>query len=111
MVKRLMDLLISSISLVLFAPLLLIIAVIIRIDSPGPAFFKQERIGLQGRPYRMYKFRTMNVGVSDRALERFDPKNMDEFVFQEENDPRITRFGRFLRRWGLDELPHSINVF
>lgn len=106
-----MDLLISTTVLLLCAPLFLLIAVAIRLDSPGPAFFVQKRIGFRGKPYMMYKFRTMYVGVPDTWLERFNPDELHDYVFQEEEDPRITRVGKWLRRWSLDELPNFVNVF
>jgi lipopolysaccharide/colanic/teichoic acid biosynthesis glycosyltransferase len=106
-----MDFFVSFILLVLSFPLFLIIAVLIKLDSRGPVFFNQMRIGQYGKPYVMYKFRTMFVGVKDTWLERFDPKDIENYVFQEENDPRVTRVGKFLRKWSLDELPNLINVF
>jgi len=105
-----MDFFLSFIFLLLSSPLFLIIAILIKLDSPGPVFFNQTRIGQHGKPYVMYKFRTMYVGVKDTWLERFDPKDIENYVFQEEEDPRITRVGKFLRRWSLDELPNLINV-
>lgn len=110
MLKRLMDFFISFIFLLLSSPLFLIIAILIKLDSRGSVFFNQTRIGQHGKPYLMYKFRTMYVGVKDTWLERFDPEDIENYVFQEEEDPRITRVGKFLRKWSLDELPNLLNV-
>jgi exopolysaccharide biosynthesis polyprenyl glycosylphosphotransferase len=97
--KRAMDLLIASFLLILTIPLWVIIAIGIKLDSKGPVFFKQERVGYKGKRFVLYKFRTMFVHTPPFSES---PKD--------ENDPRITRFGRFLRRTSLDELPQLINV-
>jgi len=97
--KRTFDLVAAGIGLVLLAPLLLLIAVAIRIDSPGPVFFRQERIGRGGRPFRIHKFRTMYVGAEHNGGQ-----------LTVGGDPRITRVGRVLRRYKLDELPQLIDV-
>jgi lipopolysaccharide/colanic/teichoic acid biosynthesis glycosyltransferase len=91
-------------------PLLLFIAVLVKLSSPGPAFYKAVRVGLRGRPFTMYKFRSMRTGGEKDWLKRFDPATMETFVFQTEDDPRITGVGRVLRRTSLDELPNLINV-
>lgn len=96
--KALLDFLIAGSALILLAPLLLLVAVAIRIDSPGPVLFVQERGGLNNRPFPIYKFRTMRAAPSD------------EFVQASRNDMRVTRIGRFLRRSSIDELPQLINV-
>ncbi len=99
LVKRAMDIFISAFALVVFSPLMLLIAFLIKKDSPGPAIFKQERVGLNGKIFQIYKFRTMYVDTPKYALT---PESRD--------DPRITRIGRFLRRTSLDELPQLFNV-
>jgi lipopolysaccharide/colanic/teichoic acid biosynthesis glycosyltransferase len=109
-VKRLLDIVVSLMLLLVLWPLMLIIALVIKLSSPGPALFKPTRVGLNERPYTMYKFRSMKPGGEKDWLKRFDPSKMDEFVFQTENDDRITGFGRFLRRTSLDELPNLLNV-
>jgi exopolysaccharide biosynthesis polyprenyl glycosylphosphotransferase len=98
--KRLVDLIGAFILLVLGAPLFLLLAILIRIDSPGGVIFRQKRVGRDGKRFRMFKFRTMNASA--------DPY---EFSPQMPTDPRITRLGRFLRRTSLDELPQLLNVF
>lgn len=99
MTKRLFDILVSLAGLVLLAPLFLLIALAIKLDSPGPVFFRQERVGLRGQPFRIYKFRTM----------RSDPVGSGPQITVGE-DARITRVGGFLRRWKLDELAQLIDV-
>lgn len=99
MVKRAFDLIASAAGLLLLAPLLLAIALWVRLDSPGPALFRQERIGRAGRPFRICKFRTMVADAPSRGLQITTGR-----------DPRITRAGDFLRRTKLDELPQLLNV-
>ncbi len=108
--KRAFDVVFSSLILLLFSPLLLIIAIAVKLDSPGPAFYESERIGKKGRVFHCMKFRTM---VNDADLRRADVMHMNErdgVLFKISNDPRITRLGRFLRKYSLDELPQFINV-
>jgi lipopolysaccharide/colanic/teichoic acid biosynthesis glycosyltransferase len=99
MVKRLFDFALSLLGLLLFSPLLILTALLIKLDSPGCVLFKQERIGKSGRPFLIYKFRTM---VQD-AARKGGPITFGA-------DPRITRVGRWLRRTKIDELPQFINV-
>lgn len=98
-VKRLFDILVSAASLLLLSPLLLLVAAWIRLDSPGPILYAAPRVGRGSRPFRMYKFRTM-VADADRIGGSSTP----------DDDPRITRAGRWLRRYKLDELPQLLNV-
>jgi lipopolysaccharide/colanic/teichoic acid biosynthesis glycosyltransferase len=97
--KRGVDLTLSALLLLLLAPLVILIALLIRLDSPGPAFFIQKRVGLRGSLFDIYKFRTMHVDVPKYELSPTTPY-----------DRRITRIGRFLRRTSLDELPQLFNV-
>ena len=96
----------------LVAPVLLVVAVLIRIDSPGAVVFRQVRIGRSGRPFKIFKFRTMIEDAEDRLsnLEAYNEAS-GGVLFKMKNDPRVTRLGRFLRRSSLDELPQLINVF
>lgn len=96
--KRLFDLVAALAGLLVLAPLFAVIALCIRLDSPGPAWFRQQRIGRHGVPFEIIKFRTMRVGQGDGALLTVGA------------DARITRIGTFLRRYKLDELPQLINV-
>ena len=98
-VKRILDVVGSAFGLLVLLPALAVIAIIIKIDSPGPIFFRQERVGLRGRPFRIFKFRSMKVGA-ERAGTALTVRA----------DTRITRVGLFLRRTKLDELPQLINV-
>jgi len=100
MTKRLFDVVVSGIALLLLSPLLVVLGILVKLDSPGPALFRQERVGRYGRPFRIHKFRTMREGERAPALQ-----------LTVGNDPRITRFGAFLRRYKLDELPQLLDVF
>jgi len=99
-VKRAVDIAFSLIALIGLSPILLAAAIAIRLDSPGPALFRQTRHGFNGRPFRIYKFRTMNV-----------MENGDVVPQAQKSDKRVTRVGRWLRRYSIDELPQLINVF
>jgi exopolysaccharide biosynthesis polyprenyl glycosylphosphotransferase len=108
--KRLMDVVISSLGLFLLSPLFLLTALVIKATSPGPVFFIQERVGLNKRRFRLYKFRTM---VADAEKKQADLEHLNEVggpVFKIKDDPRITRVGRFLRKTSVDELPQLWNV-
>jgi lipopolysaccharide/colanic/teichoic acid biosynthesis glycosyltransferase len=109
--KRALDVVAGCVGLVLLAPLLVLIALGIRVDSQGPIFFAQARAGWHGRRFRMYKFRTMRQGSDEEKidLEHLNASG-DRRLFKIPNDPRVTTFGRFLRRWSLDELPQLWNV-
>jgi exopolysaccharide biosynthesis polyprenyl glycosylphosphotransferase len=109
--KRLLDIAVSSISLVLLAPLFLVVAEIIKFDSTGSAFFVQDRVGLNKRRFRMYKFRTMVENAEKRQVELERLNEADGPVFKIKNDPRATRIGRILRKTSVDELPQLLNVF
>jgi exopolysaccharide biosynthesis polyprenyl glycosylphosphotransferase len=109
-IKRGMDLVLASLLLLALAPVSVVIAIAIRLDSPGPILFTQQRIGRHGRPFRMFKFRSMvaerrtrDVGPPPGTAER-------RRVHKTPNDPRVTRLGRVLRRTCLDEVPQLLNV-
>jgi lipopolysaccharide/colanic/teichoic acid biosynthesis glycosyltransferase len=109
--KRFGDLFVSSIVLVSISPILLLISLLIKFDSPGPIFHKQYRVGLKGGQFYMWKFRTMVPDAIDLqpALESENHAS-GGILFKIPDDPRITRVGKFLRRYSLDELPQIINV-
>ncbi len=108
--KRAMDVVVGSLALLAFAPLMALIAVAIKLTSPGPVLFPQVRYGLNKRGFRMYKFRTM-VENAEKLQDALEHRNeMDGPVFKIRNDPRITPVGRFLRRTSLDELPQLVHV-
>ena len=100
-IKRILDILFSAILLVLGAIPLLIFALIIKIDSPGEALFKQERLGLNGKTFKIYKFRSMCVGAEKKGSG----------VYSGKNDARVTRVGKIIRATSIDELPQLINIF
>jgi lipopolysaccharide/colanic/teichoic acid biosynthesis glycosyltransferase/anti-anti-sigma regulatory factor len=106
--KRVLDVVGALVGLAVLALLLPFLALAIRIDSPGPVFFSQERLGWMGRPFRLWKFRSMVVNAE--ALRDSVPNEAQGAFFKNRNDPRITRVGRFLRRTSLDELPQFWNV-
>jgi len=97
--KRLFDIIVASIGLICLSPLILIIAVFIKLDSPGPVFYRGLRVGRYGKSFRIFKFRTMVVNAEKIGR----PSTADD-------DPRITKVGKFLRKYKLDELPQLINV-
>ncbi len=108
--KRLLDLLIATVFLVFLVPLLVLVAIAIKLDSHGPVLFVQERMGFNKRRFRMFKFRTMEVDAESRLKELEHLNEKQGPIFKIRNDPRITRVGRWLRKTSLDELPQLINV-
>src|SRR5690606_15783683 len=108
--KRLMDVVLSLLGLVLLSPLLIAVALAIRFTSPGPVLFAQERVGMNKRLFKLYKFRSMYVDAEKRRRELEHLNEMDGPVFKIKNDPRITPIGRFIRKTSLDELPQLVNV-
>ncbi len=109
-VKRFFDLVLSTLLLLLTWPVMLLVALAIKFDSPGPALFMQERVGENGNPFRMYKFRSMVVNA-ERMNDIVTTRGRDGvIVHKTPNDPRVTRVGRFIRRTSLDELPQIFNV-
>lgn len=109
-IKRLFDVLFSITLITLLSPLLLVVALAVKLDSRGPVFFEQKRCGLNGRQFTLYKFRSMvqNAEFKKRAIEKMN--EMDGPVFKVRRDPRITTLGRILRRTSIDELPQLFNV-
>lgn len=110
-VKRCFDLCCSIILLIILSPVYLLIALVIKLNSPGPVFFKQDRIGLHCKKFKIWKFRTMVVNA-EKLQATLEAKNeiKDGVLFKVKDDPRITRVGKFLRRYSLDELPQLFNV-
>jgi len=108
--KRIFDLSLSALCLVFGAPILLLIAIAIKLDSPGPVIFKQQRVGENCRLFWMYKFRSMVVDAEKQQLEAIRTNRDGPVVHKIKDDPRVTRVGRFLRRTSLDELPQLFNV-
>jgi exopolysaccharide biosynthesis polyprenyl glycosylphosphotransferase len=110
LLKRSFDIAVTSMALLFLAPVILAIAIAIRIDSRGPVFFRQVRVGRDGRHFRIYKFRSMVVDAEKRKEELRELNEAGNGLFKITNDPRITRVGGFLRNTSLDELPQVINV-
>ncbi|HDD25429.1 MAG TPA: undecaprenyl-phosphate glucose phosphotransferase [Chloroflexi bacterium] len=110
LMKRAFDLIMGSILLLLSLPLMAIIAIVIKLDSPGPAIFKQERVGENGRLFLMYKFRSMVKDAEQRRDEVIERDAQGHIIHKKPDDPRVTRVGRFIRRTSLDELPQLFNV-
>ena len=108
LIKRLFDFLASLILIVLLSPLFLVLAALVSMTSPGPAIFRQRRIGFRCNEFAMFKFRTMRAGAE--RLQRHLAAAVDGDFFKLENDPRVTPIGRWLRRFSLDELPQLFNV-
>ena len=110
-VKRLMDIVCSGVGLILISPLLVLLAIAIKVTSKGPVFFRQERVGRGGKSFMILKFRSMTRDAeSERASVSEESIYSDPRLFKIPDDPRITRFGRWLRRTSLDELPQFLNV-
>ena len=114
--RRAIDLTVAVIGLLVMAIPMFVIGIVIRCTSEGPALFRQQRVGLGGRTFTMYKFRTMRTGVGDEMLRELiaaELRGEDTSVngsFKLDNDPRVTKVGNFLRKTSLDELPQLINV-
>lgn len=110
-IKRILDILISAVALLIFSPIFLLTAIAIKFTSPGSIFFIQERLGLNKRHFRMYKFRTM---LPYAELKQDELESLNEAsgpVFKIKKDPRITSIGKILRKLSIDELPQLLNVF
>lgn len=109
-IKRIMDIVLSTIGIIILSPLFIILSIWIKMDSKGPAIFKQTRVGLNGKNFTIYKFRTMVVNADKKRELDIDPDNLENFVFQSKSDNRITKSGDFLRKTSLDEIPQLFNV-
>ena len=109
--KRIVDIVLGCIGLVLLSPVFLVIAICIKIDSNGPVIFAHKRIGKNGKEFNMYKFRSMYENAEE-MIENFNEEQKREYQenFKLENDPRITKMGKFLRKTSLDELPQIVNI-
>lgn len=109
--KRFIDIIVGFIGLIICIPIFVIIGIAIKIDSKGPVFFKHRRIGKHGKKIEIYKFRTM-IDNAEEAMKYFTEEQKKEFAenFKLENDPRVTRVGKILRKTSLDELPQIINI-
>lgn len=108
--RRLLDLLVSSAALLLLAPLLALTALAIKCDTRGPILFRQTRVGHNGKPFSIYKFRSMSLDAETRREAILSTSDREGVCFKSRSDPRITRVGRFIRRFSIDELPQILNV-
>lgn len=109
-IKRLIDIIGGLVGCVITAVLTPFVALAIKLDSPGPVFFAQTRIGKNGRRFRIYKFRSMYIDAEKRRKELEEQNEMQGLMFKMENDPRITRVGKFIRKTSIDELPQFFNI-
>jgi exopolysaccharide biosynthesis polyprenyl glycosylphosphotransferase len=108
--KRFFDIVASAFGLAMLSPLLVAIAVLVRVTSRGPVFFRQERVGLHGRTFRMLKFRSMVVDAEAKRSRLMAANELQGPVFKMKRDPRVTPLGRFIRKYSIDELPQLVNV-
>ena len=109
--KRIADFILSLVGIIILSVVFVILAIWIKLDSKGPAIFKQVRVGKDGKNFTIYKFRTMVVNAEKKRELDIDPGNLENFVFQSKNDNRVTKSGAFLRKTSLDEIPQLFNVF
>lgn len=109
-VKRAFDVAVAGFGVLVLSPVMLVVAAAIRISSPGPALYRQTRVGHRGRPFTMLKFRTMRVGADTMVEDLRARHHLEDLMFKLADDPRVTPVGRLLRRWSLDELPQLFNV-
>ena len=110
MIKRFVDIVGALAGIILTSPIMLVAAIAIKIDSPGPVLFKQVRVGQNGRHFKIYKFRSMYIDAEERKAELMEQNEMDGLMFKMKNDPRITKVGKFIRKCSIDELPQFFNV-
>lgn len=108
--KRTIDILGSLCGLILLSPIIIITAIAIKLDSEGPVFFSQERVGQNGTIFKMYKFRSMVTNAEEILHQLKDKNEMSGPMFKIKKDPRITKVGHFIRKTSIDELPQLINV-
>ena len=109
-VKRIMDVTLGSLVLLIVSPLMAVLALAIKLDSPGPVIFRQKRVGAHGQEFVVFKFRSMREGADEEKERLLEFNEMNGPLFKMREDPRTTRMGRFLRRFSLDELPQLFNV-
>lgn len=110
LIKRLMDVLLSAAALLVLSPVFLITAVVIKCEDRGPVFFVQQRAGKDMKPFSIYKFRSMYVNADEKMAEMMKHNEQTGHAFKIKDDPRITRTGKVIRRFSIDELPQLINI-
>lgn len=109
LIKRSMDIVGGMIGLIFVAIFFMVLAPIIYIQSPGPIFFSQERVGRNGRRFKMYKFRSMYMDAEERKKELMSQNKMNGLMFKMDNDPRVIPIGKWIRKWSIDEFPQFLN--
>ncbi|MCC4414518.1 sugar transferase [Limosilactobacillus reuteri] len=109
-IKRIFDIVAATCGIVLLSPLMIIIAVLIKTEDHGPIFYKQVRVGKNGKTFKMYKFRSMFVNADKMLAELKEQNDVEGPMFKMKDDPRITKIGHFIRKHSLDELPQFLNV-
>ena len=109
-IKRIIDIVASFIGLILLSPLILIVSILIKLESKGEVIFKQKRVGLNGKEFYMYKFRSMVINAEELKKQLESQNEMSGPMFKIKDDPRITKVGKFIRKTSIDELPQLINV-
>lgn len=110
-VKRLFDVVVSGILIILLLPIMIFVGILIKVDDNGPVLFKQNRVGIQGAPFKMYKFRSMVIDAEMRLNELQHLTDGNGILFKMKRDPRVTRVGQLLRKFSVDELPQLFNIF
>lgn len=111
-IKRIIDIVLSAVALIVSSPIMLGVAIAIKLDDGGPVLFKQTRVGIHGKPFTMYKFRSMVTNAEEiKAKLAAESGQADRFIFKLKDDPRITKVGKFIRKTSLDEFPQFFNVF
>lgn len=108
--KRIIDILFSVTGLLFLIPIFIMVAILIKLESKGPVFFAQERVGKNGEGFKMYKFRSMIVNAEELKEKLHSQNEMSGPMFKMKNDPRVTKVGKFIRKTSIDELPQLLNV-
>ncbi|WP_303673795.1 sugar transferase [Vampirovibrio chlorellavorus] len=109
-IKRGIDYLGSGLGLLMILPLLLLVGLIIRMESQGPVIYKQKRVGVNGKEFEIYKFRSMHINAEKLLYQLLDSNEISNGMFKMQHDPRVTRVGKWLRKFSIDELPQLLNV-
>ncbi|WP_427006376.1 sugar transferase [Pseudarthrobacter sp. H2] len=109
--KRLFDVFVSTLLIILASPVMALVSILVKVESRGPVLFRQERVGMEGEHFRMLKFRSMVVDAEQRLTDLTNQNEGNGLLFKMKNDPRVTRIGRVLRKFSLDELPQLFNIF
>lgn len=109
-IKKIIDIIFSTMGLIVLSPIFLVVCILIKSESEGPVIFSQERVGLNGKRFKMYKFRSMVINAEELKEKLYNKNEMDGPMFKMKEDPRVTKVGKFIRRTSIDELPQLINV-